>query len=1454
MSGKFLKARQLAKEMEEKAKKTAEEKKKITESLVKAEAILEESEKSGVDVGEAKGLIEEARELIEEREIDESLVKVEKALEILRVSNTKRIEELIEGTKELHQLIGDEERYSGSKELLDNTQEFIEEDKFKEALESAKESLELSQLEIQEKLTEDISSIDSLIVILEGKGKDTSEVDDLLSQANKFIDEGDFETAFSLIEGCKEKLGTEIDEYLSERIERIEKQKEIVGHTGKSTTKVEEYISKAKVRAKEGDFEGGMKLLKDAQDELDESLEDVVESKIDELGSEMEEAKEIDAELDMVNALRKQIVELQREEQFSEAYNVAEEAFEKLEEAKFHRVLRTIAESRDNFIKAKDIGIDISEPMNLLGKARDELKNGNHKAALEWANAGKSKVQDLVKEHDETEARIEKALNTVDEMQELGIDLPEAPDMISKAESHLRDNDYDSAMKALDEFDEYTDKLVYGTIMELIEDYEMAIATAEDMSLDVNEYTETLEDVIALTKSAQYGRAGRTSIENTQALKESILTEMNTKVENFKSIIERIKSDLGDDEDISELERLESKIEGITETIDEGRYREANRALQDISEKLKKWHVGEAEESLNKAKEIVFLLEDMELKDIDIEGYKNKVTEAEEALAKDDFSTVIHVSNDLIKEINSNLRKTAESQFADAKMEVVKAKKAGVTIEDLRKKLIECKKDIRDESYAKAIKLSIEIIDIAVKLRKKRKSSYELISELSGQLTDMKRKGVIKDAGPAKKILLEAKESFQNRDYTQAEKLAEQARITLEDLKQEELFEKELQKLKDSIEMGGKIGADTSEAESILMTCSSEARRGDYEGAIKNLSDATETLNSALKRQVKPKIDKTKDIISSAKEIDIDVSEPEKILSEAERLWKDAEFRKALEKVEECQKKIDDIRNKSRKAASEVKRVKERMEEAKDIHADVAESEKILLKALDALKKDKYDQAIDEAKKAEKQIIKSEKNRVKGLLTTFKEKIDETRKQGINTALADNLIRRAYKEMDAGNYRESINLAMQSEGELERIELQQDISKRSITSTNDKLENAKEENIKVDDAEKLLNQAKQAYRSGFYVKAFDNAIKSVDKLNTTVRSYRESKKLLDSIDKAQETAASLGLDITEVKDQIEEGKIAFENGRYGKALSNAKNAESKLLGFESELPDIIEEIGSNLNSLKEKGKDTGRGDELIKQSKISLGIGDITAAITFLSEAKDEFGGEVFDEYRNYIDEATSLVKKAKKFGADVSKVETLITEAKKLEDEDISLAKEKAQEALDTVEEELKPYSPELDLWVKGRLLPGKSSTITVGIKNTGAGVAKSPELEFQGCESVDVELPNMLKAGEEITKEIEITPTDEMVVIKATGTRIFDEKQIEASIGVKPSTGDFEITKSDGDQKCVLCKGKVQKGLDMIKCECGATYHKTCGEREKACKECGTVFEKKKEKKASKRVALKI
>ncbi|MGC8700001.1 MAG: RING finger protein [Thermoplasmata archaeon] len=54
------------------------------------------------------------------------------------------------------------------------------------------------------------------------------------------------------------------------------------------------------------------------------------------------------------------------------------------------------------------------------------------------------------------------------------------------------------------------------------------------------------------------------------------------------------------------------------------------------------------------------------------------------------------------------------------------------------------------------------------------------------------------------------------------------------------------------------------------------------------------------------------------------------------------------------------------------------------------------------------------------------------------------------------------------------------------------------------------------------------------------------------------------------------------------------------------------------------------------------------------------------------------------------------------------------------------------------------------------------------------------------------------------------------------------------------FIKKKATGDEKCMLCKGKIFKDLDMVICnKCGSTYHYQCAQRVKKCINCGNAFD---------------
>ncbi len=1440
--------------MEKLAKKTAEDKKEALDNLEKAEELLDDSKELGADVEGAEELIDEAREHFEEKELEKTIEKVEKGLEIIREANSKRVTDLMKGTEELHEMIAEEDRYKESLELLDQAKEAMEDDDFKGAMEKAKESLDLALLEIQEKLTDEFATLDSMVISLEDKGEDPEEIETKVQEARDAMEQDDFQTAVSLVNECKELLHKDLKALVEEEINKVKKQEEMIREGGGTTVDIEEMISKARNRIKDGHFESAVEFVDDAKNELNEAMEAVVEKVEGDIEGSLNEAKEIECDISKIDEMRERLVDLKYEGKYSEAYEHIQKIIDKLEELKFQRVLKTIAESRDHFIKGKEIGIDISEPMGLLNKARTSLKEGDHKGALDWANAGRQKVRELVEEHERIEMRIAEAKRVKQDLVDIGIELTEATSIISASEEALGKKDYGAAEEKLEEFDGYIDKNAYEEIMKLVEDLEVKLNIAEDMDLDVAEYTESLEVAIANTKSAEYAKAGKITLDTLEELNDLIEEALDKRIKNMRELVQKTQQEMTEEEDLEELEKVEGLVEEVESAFDESDYRKAHDCLKNVSSEIKRWRVGEAEERYTRVKELVGLVKELEIENIDEDAYEERLEKVTEAFDDDDYTNVVKLSDEMLDSLNKEFESTAEEVFSRAKMEAVKAKKAGVDIEDLRSRLIDCKKLIRNQDFTLAIRNSLKVEEDAKRMTKKRKSSYDLISSLSTTLTKLRKKGEIEDITPAKELLLKAKTSFQDKDYTQAENLALQAKEKIGELTAKSEFESKLRKLRENLEEANALGIDTTDIELDLDEVTSIMKEGDIEEAVEGIREAQENIKEKMSDFVKPEIERTRDIINSANNIGVDVSTPEAILEEVESLWEAGDFSKALTEIEECKREIEGIKNKSKRAASGVKRVKDRISKAKDLNADVKEPEKYMNQAIKALKEDRYEDSIKFTKKAEESVEEAEMVRVYSILETFNKKIAEVRKEGVNTAFADNLMKRAEKAMDAGKYHEAINLAMQSEGEVERIELQKDIAKRSISTTQKKIEDAKEEGIKVGDAKKLLDQAKQAYKGGFYVKAFDNAVKSGDDVNHVLKAHQEVSERLESLPKLIDAMDGLEVGEKELQKRFEDIKRSMSRGRYTKALETIKENEKSLEEVKERLHDKIDEIEKTVNNYQDQGKEVGSASELLQNAKGNVDMGELIEACNQIQSAKKEFGGDAVEGYQKYIGEAKELIQMAKKFGASITDAQGLIKEATSLEGEDISGARDKAHEALECIEKSLEPYSPNISLSSKAKLQKGDWNTIKVEFKNTGRGVAKSPELSVSGGELKKVDLPAMLKADEELELEIKLKPIDEVVTLTALGTRIFDQKELTDEEEIEVVEKLYGFVEAEGGEHCNICGGTIKEGLEIIRCSCGETIHKPCGEREGKCPNCGVELKEKKKKKASKRVALKI
>jgi len=1461
LAGKYLKARQLAKEIEKKAKKTAEKKKKAKEGLEQAEELLDTSEDLGIDISEVDGIIKDAREDFEDKKFEESSKKINQCLDGLQEIYSEKLDEMIEDIKDLHDYLDLEIEETDYEEMLNEANKLFDQGKYKESIIKTDEIFTYVKKDVEELYEDWLYEIESKIETLRTLNGDINKFEQSISSAEDLLDEFEIEKGKQALDSLEDEINRELKNIVTGKIEEIEKIEELLRKNGISTKDVEETISEIKAKNKKNEYAEIVNLFGKIERELSDRKDELVSKMVKKLRDEIEKARELGAPQSKIKSINEKINELQEIENFGNIINLIDELFEKVEEAKFHKVLKTIAESRENFIKAKEIGIDITEPMDILNKARTSLKEGNHREALDWAKKGRKKVRDMVKEHEKTENELEKIKEITEGLNEFELDLSFVDDRIEKAEEYLEQKEYSKSREILEEIESDIDEKAYEKIMEFVEEFEVNILTLERMGLDSGEYTEMLEEAIANTKTMDYIEAGKIALKGKNQILEKIKKEIDFKIETVSRLADNIKESI-DSEDIEdELKNVENLIDKALKEKDKSNYKTSYDKLQEAEETVNEWQVGEADQKYNEAKETLELVEDIDFEGIDIDDYLTRLEDAKLDIEGKNYPEAIQKIDEILDDLNVKLKKKSEEFFTNAKVEVVKAKKSGVDINKMREELIECKKNIKQENFTKAISLSVNVEKRAKKVIGERSETKKLISDLNETVRKLRESDDLQNLKPAIKLLKEAKSSFQQRNYVESKELANKTKMKLDELKMKNEFETYHDNYKKLLKRADIISVDTEDIQDEVNTILNKADGNDYSSAIEMIQEINDELLNKIKDSVEPRINHTQEIIESAKEIGIDISSQEVLLSKAKENFENNEFKAAVEKINECQNEIQEIRDQSKKAARSVKKAKNRLEEAMDIHADISTARKELQVSMEAIKNDEYEKAIDTAEKALSSIRLAERNRVEKILSTFKEKINEMRVDGVNTSFADNLIARAEKAKKNENYKEAINLAMQSEGELERIELQQDIAKRSISTTTNKLSKAKNEGMNIEKPEKILKEAKKAYDGGFYVKAFDKAVKAGEILNNIIKAYTESKSILDDIEQVLDKLKVLGMEEIELMDKYSKAVDAFENDNYEKSYSLANRAKETLSNVKKELPDQISDMEDVIDDLKSKG-DVGKSEKLLNKAKANLKMGNILEVFDLLAKAKEEYGGKYFEEYEQFIGEASKLVKKANKFGTDVSEAKEIINEARGLRDENIKKASLRAKEALVEIEKILAPYSPNIEVEMNDKLRLDTWNKVNMSVKNTGGGVAKSPSIKIKGAKNKDIELPSMLKANESFETETKIKPTEDKVIIEGVGTRIFDNKDISYQLEIEVTESNFKIIDATGNEKCGICKGEIKKGLDVIICDCESPYHKLCGERKGECPECGLDFtldeeEKKEEKggkKASKRVALRI
>ncbi len=1454
LSGKYLKARQLAKEMEEKAKETAEKKEMAQEKKEKAERLLGEAQsiEAELDLEDVEERLKEGNENISEKDFEEGVEKFGEVIDQIQAEALSKHSEILEKINDFFESETEEEEFSSLKEDIEESEELIEEGKLEEGFEKTLEIKNESKEMIEEDLNERLEELENLVEMVEESEDVKTEGQEIISKARYSLDAEEYKRTHSLIQEAREGIENAVEDELQDMGNKLDSRMDRLKEKGIEVPKAVECLNEGREKKENDEYNTALDRFQECRERINQYYDqEVLQERFANLRDEIEEAKEIDAPTGTVEEMVEEAEKLIEKDNIEEADDLLKEAFEKIEEAKFDKVLNTIAESREDFIRAKDIGADIEEPMELLNTARDSLKNNDYKEALEWARKGREEVQDLIKKFDKAKKEIQNKRDELARLKDvLDTDYPDLENLMDEAEVRLEEKNYEETMVKIEELDEEMENKVQEEVEELLDEFANLIDLADDLESKIKDISKQLDESRKKADSGNYLEAANMAKSGKNIAKKKIEEELEEKIEKVRENKER--TEIEDEEIEREIDEL---IDESEEELDMENFEGAIESMKEAKMELKEAKTGAAEKHIEDLSERLNNIEELDIKGIDIKPYKEKVAEAKGKLENEKNEEAITKVNEISREFSEEIRDHAEKFYEEAKKTLQEAEETGVKIETLEDELKDAQEHLENNNFMEAIRSSLDVEEKAEEKRKERSEAYEKISDSASKLSELKKEKKKEDIKPIKDKLVAAKKDFKKRNYEDSMEKAEEAELLLSEFEARTLFSDTKREIKEKLKKMKKTGMLKEKIKEFNVEVESLAElteEGNYSEAQEKIEGKNEELNTLLREKANEKIEDIREFLDSAQNIGFSVQDYKDKLKRTESFLNQENFLKALDNIKNIENELDELKNKSDNAREKIEDAKFTLRKAEVMGADIEEEKELMEKAKDYFKKDRYEKSIEKAKKAKVDIQNSQKERVEDIINRFTEKIDELRSKNIDTALAENKIQKAIKAKDRGDYTEAIKFALQSEGELEKDEIQREIANETLEEAEKGVEEAQKEGILVDQARRSFQEAKDSFDNGFYPKVLESAIETSGNLVKVVRLYEETNSFLENIEGVLEDFKGEKFEGSRPLEEKEDLEESFQNGEYEKAHDHLENIKTTLRENEEKIKETIYKIE---DEIKEKGeKDVKKAEDKLQTAKALLDFKNPIKAMREIEQAKEISGLKKKKEYDELMKKVQKSIDNAKKFGAPVGEVKEKVDEAKKIkEKKDKIEAFEKMKEAHEQVEEALEPYSPDIEVSISDMLSLDEWNHTKVKLMNNGEALANDPSIEIRGGERKNFDLKNKLKSGEEIVVEGRIKPHKENAKIIATAFRIFDDKKFKDEEDLNISMG-IEIKRANKKETCDICGDDIEKGERIIYCSCGKTYERSCGAEEGKCPNCGTnlEIEKEKQKETKKRLSL--
>ena len=1022
-------------------------------------------------------------------------------------------------------------------------------------------------------------------------------------------------------------------------------------------------------------------------------------------------------------------------------------------------IIITIGASREKFVTAKNIGADLTPAIEHLNKARGALQAGQFKEALAASKRADEAVDQIVREYQNVEGEIRTMQRSFADAEVLGVDTSPAKRYLERARSLLTTRDFRAAVEMLRRSRDELERAQSERAMEVIQKAEFLLTAGEKMGANLDEPSRALEEAVTAAKGKTFARAMELA---TRSREQSSLQFLGEDASSVRNLLLNAESALS----ARDFETAHGYLEEAMR-LAEGKTKDKALQFHDL---------------LRGAIQIGIEL------GCDVTALESGLKEANGNIDRGRYAEVIGLKERLLREVGV----AADNIFNLVKAKVVEAKNLNVDIAEMRDLLKRAKMALGVEDYGEALGLLRDCNAQANKTVGIHKEVYNAISSAAALVAEAKKRDV--NVSKVLEMLLEAKRAHERFDHERALELAHRAKAETEKLMILYTSAQKIIAARELLDVVRKAGVEAPHLKEMLDTAKDAMKNKEYEKALEYSERGEREVRELIQERVMSMLSAAEALIGSLENMRL-LAQEEKLIRAREALAR-GEFAEAVDLAGGIREEIEQLKKRADESSVSINRAKDLATELEAMNVDAPQVTKTIAQADAAARESRFDDALNLAAKAIEDLERTREEGISAMMSRFDDAIQKAKREKVDTRSAEKLLARAREFLKERKYRQALALAMQAEGEAEKVGLQQDMAAKAIATAEKKLGGF---GSPIPTLQEMLDEAKRALDDGDYVRALDVAIKTGEEFNHVRETFEEAgdvgkraKRLLEiaravrvdpadiesSLEKAQDAIAngrpeaardafqaalSSGVAIVHdgVAQRLAEGRELAETGRRlnadmgvplkkfseAKALLDAEDYEgaSNLIAEGSEvaaagLRKVVEDAmvaaQSNIEHSRKLGADVLKAGEMLGKARAELANGDFEKALELAKGTQDVIQIRL-DSEKRFADksfQAESMIRRAKRFGIDVLDAERALAEAIQAKKADPTKAMGLAEAAFDQATRAIESFAPNLTAALEVKQpLAGEWAEATLTISNASRAVAKDVKIKILGDAEVE-------------------------------------------------------------------------------------------------------------------------